>query len=229
VLLVGSAGVFRWLGCEYAERLGRHSPHSRDLPTPSRTAQSNNKAAELRLPANLEGTAVAYPQEVAALADADGEFRTGLSLDEIASVLKVDPQSIAKRESRHEIDPDAFLFMAVTGRLTEQAKARSRRMRETDLQHLQPVSATSEDWVKTAVPFSLNSLRHPDQEQKIVLDAISRSARDLVREPGAKANAVPLLLGHERGELPRFEFAGGYLPLELPSVARGMDANLGPE
>jgi hypothetical protein len=219
VLLVGTAGLFWWVGCEYAQQFrlnpvgkknGYFSPSER-IPGPSPVAQANNKAAELRLPVNLEGTAVAYPEEVAALVSADGKFHTELSLKEMAGVLRVDPRTIAKRGSRTEVDPEAVLFQAVTGRLSERAKVESRRLRATDEQGLGPVMDESDQWVTVEYRFTLNSLRHPSPVQELILDAISRSARGLMREPGAKVNAVPL-------PFPVFNFAGGYLPLEPLSV-----------
>jgi hypothetical protein len=223
VLLVGAAGLFWWLGCEYVHRFGRYSPPSEGMPKASQAVVSNNKAALLQLPVNLEGTAVVYPQVVAALVRAEGEFRTGLSLNEMASVLKVDPQTIAKRGSRNEIDPEAVLFSALTGRLAERAKARSRRMRETEYPDTRPALVEPDEWLTVDVPFSLNVLRHPNQEQKMILDAISRSARGLMREPGAKANAVPLPFLHAGRQLQPSEFAAGYLPLEPLPVDHGAD------
>jgi hypothetical protein len=199
------------------------------MPKPSRALVSNNKAAALLLPVNLEGAAVAYPQEVAALVDANGKFRTELSLDELARVLSIDPQTIADRGSKNEIASEAVLFRALTGRLSERAKARSRRRRETELHGLQPVLAEPDEWVMVYVPFSLNSLRHPNPEETVILDAISRSARDLVREPGAKANAIPVPPVHEGGRFASFEFAGGYLPLEPLPADRRTDENVPPK
>jgi hypothetical protein len=193
------------------------------MPVPSPAAVSDNKAAELRLAANLEGTAIAYPQEVAALVSADGRFRTELSLNEMASVLNVDPRTIEKPGSKNEIDPDAVLFKALTGRLSEPAKARSRLMRQTEYPGLRPALANRDDWLARDVHFSLNDLVHPNQEQKPILDAISRSARGLMREPGARANAVPVPSVHLHGRSPTFEFAPGYLPLESLPADPGSD------
>jgi hypothetical protein len=198
------------------------------MPKPSQVVASNNKAALLHLPVNLEGTAVAYPQEVAGLVGADGEFRTELSLNEMASVLLIDPQTIARRGSKNEIDSDAVLFRVLTGMLSERAKARSRRLRETEYQKTRPALVKRGEWVTVDIPFSLSTLRHPNQEQKVILDAISRSARDLVREPGAKANAVAVPLNHEGGRFAAFEFAGGYLPLEPLPLDRRADENPSP-
>jgi hypothetical protein len=149
----------------------------------------------------------------------------------------IDPQTIAKRGSKNEIDPEAVLFEAVTGRLSERAKAESRRLREIEMREGWPVSAFGHEWVTVDFPFSLTILKHPNQEQQAVLDAISRSARGLKREPGAKTNAVPLLSVPEGGQFRGFKFTGGHLPLEaLPGgragpaeVDRGTDEIPSPE
>jgi hypothetical protein len=229
MLLIGSAAFFWWLGCEYALRSGRYSPPSVGIPKPSQSVVNNNKTARLRLPVNLDGTAVVYPEHVAAMVGIDGQFRTELSLGEMARVLLLDPRTIAKPGSPNEINPDAVLFRAVTGRLTERAKARSRREREIDEQELGHVMATARDWLTIDFPFSLNSLRHPNSEQNVVLDAISRSARGLMRQPGAKVNAVGLPMVDESGKFPRVEFAPGYLPLEPLPADRVVDESPAPE
>jgi hypothetical protein len=221
-LLVGMAGLLWWLSGEYAHRFDQNrieekagfSPPSERIPKLSRAVVNNNEAALLQLPVNLEGTAVAYPEEVDGLVGADGEFRTDLSLSEMASVLRIDPQTIPQRGSKTEIDSKAVLFEAVTGRLSERAKAKSRRMREIERREGRPVSAFGHEWVTVAFPFSVTTLNHPNHEEQVVLDAISRSARGLKREPGAKTNAVPLPSVRQGGRFRGFEFAGGYLPLE---------------
>jgi hypothetical protein len=229
VLLVGSAALFCWLGSEYVHRFGPYSPPSAGIPEASPIAVSNNKAALLRLPVNLEGIAVIYPEQVVALVDADGEFRTELSLGELARVLLLDPRTIARQGSNNEIDPEAALFTAVTGRLSERARARSRRLREAESEGIRLGAVSEDEWVTVDVPFSLNRLRYPNPEQKIILEAISRSARCLVREPGAKVNAVPLPFLDSNHPFRGSQFAAGYLPLEPLPGDLGMDGNPSPE
>jgi hypothetical protein len=221
-LLMVTAGVFWWLGGEYARRFSQnrleerltYSPPSERMRKPSRTAENNNEAARRQLFVNLDGTAVVYPEEVDAFAAADGSFHTELPLNELASRLRIDPKSIAKLRSTNEIDPEAVLFHAVTGRLSDRSKAQSRIMRELELRGIPAASTAGCEWVTVDFPFSLNALKRPDRDQKLVLDAISRSARGLAREPGAKINAVPLPSVSEAGKPEPFAFAGGYLPLE---------------
>ena len=174
----GSAVSMRQrFGQDRIEAISGYSPPSESIRKPSRAAANNNKSAERKLQVNLEGTAVVYPEEVDALAAADGSFRTELSLNEMASALRIDPKSIANPRSKHEIDPEAVLFKAVTGRLTDQAKARSRWMREIELRGGPAASTAGCEWVTVEFPFSLNALKHPNRDQKVVLDAISHSAR----------------------------------------------------
>jgi len=78
---------------------------------------------------NLEGTVVVYEEQLRELAAPDERIRTDLSLKQLADKLKIGAQAIAKKGSATEIDPDAVLFTAVTGRLSERAKARSRSER----------------------------------------------------------------------------------------------------
>jgi hypothetical protein len=222
-LLIVSAALFWWIGCEYARRLGPYSPPSGAMPKPTQGVVNNNTAAALLLPVDLDGTAVIYPEQVAELVGRDGEFRTGLALHEMARVLRVDPRRIARGASKSEIDPDAPLFKAAIGKLTEPAKARSRIMRKMDDQGLQPVAATHDEWITVVFPFTLNNLRHPNQRQKEILEAISRSARGLMRQPGAKLNAVPVPSFREGGNFAAIDFAAGYLPLEPFPDDRGMD------
>ena len=130
-LLVCAAGFFWWVGGELVHELVKNSiedeaarsspPHN--YPEPKLFVVNKNKDAQLRLPPDLDGTAVVYPIEVDRLVGPDGSFCTDLSLSELAGLLNVDPQTIARKGSNHEIDPDAVLFTAVTGRLSEQAKA----------------------------------------------------------------------------------------------------------
>jgi hypothetical protein len=225
MLLIGAGALFWWLGCEYVQRFGRYSPPSQAIPKPSQTVVSNNQAALLGLPVNLDGTAVVYPQQVDGLVASDGEFRTELSLHEMASALSLDPRTIARPGSKDEIDPDATLFTAVTGRLSEPAKARSRRLREIEYADIQPALVNPDEWLTLDAPFSLNVLRHPNQEQRMILEAISRSARGVMRQPGAAVNAVPVPSLRAGGRPKAVEFAGGYLPLEPLPVDRRTQAN----
>jgi hypothetical protein len=217
-LLVCTAALCWWAGHDLmarnpknnaSEKAG-YSPPPENAPPTSQTALNNNKTAELHLPTDLEGTAVLYPPEVDGLVSPAGTFRTNLSLSELARVLKVDARTIAKSGSNVEVDPDAVLFKAVAGRLSENAKAQARRIREKQVSQGMTGWAVGEEWVQRKLSFSLNALIHPSADQKSVLDAISRSAR-LLREPGAKVSAAPLLFDR-KGE--QADFFPGFLPLE---------------
>jgi hypothetical protein len=224
-LLVCVMGFFWWAGDGSPLRIARtlvedkagYSPPLENGPQPSPEVENNTKASALRLPPDLEGTAVVYPREINGLVGADGSFRTNLSLIELASLLKVDPQVIAKNGSNNEIDPNAILFKVVTGRLSERAKDQALREREIQSQIGMPMSAVVDDWLLTELRFTLNALERPTEDEKSILDAISRSALLVVRQPGAKINAVPTSGGEQLSD---FKFSAGYLPLE-PSPDRG--------
>jgi hypothetical protein len=231
-LLVGAVIAFWWGGArirEHTERdrsaqEARKPPRQRQHPQLAQTIVNNNKAAELQLPPNLEGTAVIYPEEVDALVSPDGTFRTKFSVSELAGLLRVAPEQIAKTGSRDEIDPEAVLFNVVTGRLSEGAKTQARQIREIQARMGVVASAVGDEWVQTKIPCSLNALMHPNDDQKPVLEAICRSALCLPRQSGAKWNAVPLLFDREGNHA---TFCGGFLPLEpsRESVTALVDAN----
>jgi hypothetical protein len=218
-LLVGAVIAFWWGGDQIAGhgergRLGHQAanrPRQRMHPQLAKAIDNNNKAAELQLPPDLEGTAVMYPEEVDALVSPDGTFRTSLPLGELARLLKVEPETLAKKTSRDQIDPDAVLFNVVTGRLSERAKTQARRTREIQARIGLVASAVGDEWIQTKIPCSLNVLLHPSLDQKPVLEAICRSALRLPRQPGPKFNAVPFLLNRDGDHA---AFCGGFLPLQ---------------
>ncbi len=223
-LLVCFGVLSWWAGNEFLQRTRTndprekpgYSPPLKSAPPLSPSAKNNNANAALGLAADLEGTAVFYREEVARLVRHDGEFRIDLSLDELATILKVDRQTIAKKGSSVEVDPDAVLFTAVAARQTEKAKAQARRDREIQVRMGMPASAVGDEWQLTKLTFSLNDLIRPDQHQMHVLYAIRRSALHAGKKPGAKFNAEPFLIDRA-DEQPAF--AGGYLPLEAPPSA----------
>jgi hypothetical protein len=219
LLIVSAFAFFWWGGAELMQRIqqnqseelaGRSAPPG-NYPQPSQAVVNNNKTAALQLAPNLEGAAVIYPKEVDALVSADGRFRTDLSLGELARLLRVDPQTIAKRPSTAEIDPEAVLFTVAVGRLSANAKAQARRTREVQARMGIHPSAVGDEWTQTKLSFSLSALLRPNEDQRLVLDAILGSALHLPREPGAKINAVPLMYDRP-DEQPTFD--GGFLPLE---------------
>jgi hypothetical protein len=179
----------------------------------------HNKAVALELEVDLDGMAVAYPEEVDRLVRADGSFRTDLSLEEMASALRISRRTIAKPARAKELDPEAVLFTVVTGRVTEESKAQSRRMRAIEVRERRGKFVGSYEWVTAEVPFSRSALEHPSNDQRAILEAISHSARVVPRQPGGKINAVAVSSAPEGGRPGLFGFAGGFLPLEpLPDA-----------
>ncbi len=174
----------------------------------------NERTAALGLPVNLEGTVVAYPEAVGALVGADGGFRTDLSLSALATLLEVDPRTIARKGATTEIDPDAALFTVVTGRLSEPAKAHSRRLRAIEASQGRAPSGVVHGWLLNEMRFCLNALARPSLEQRPVLGAIRDSARGIPRRPGAKFNAISSAQLRDADQRKAFKFEAGNLPLE---------------
>jgi hypothetical protein len=184
-----------------------------EFPTPSRTADNNNSIMRLGLVADLDGTAIAYEAEADGLMiEGDGRFQAGLSVDQMAAILHVETKLIARRDWPLEIDPDAVLFRAQAGTLTELAKERSRKWRKEQALRGEKPYGVYGDWNVTNLAFTLSRLKRPSPNEQIVLAAISKAARGIMPERGEKIRAV----GVARGELDRDKvaLAGGMLPLE---------------
>jgi len=187
------------------EIASRPQPPLPGFPKPSETVKKNNEIMRLGLVGDLDGMPVPYTAEADGLVSkADGRFLTDLSLEQMARILHVDPASISKPDS-HEIDPGAVLFKVQSGTLTPQAKIRSREGRKT-----QPWYVWSE-WVICDFSFTLQKLRAPNEQERAVLTAISRAARQIPPEPGDKFRAI----GVNRGEFDHGTIiTPGMLPLE---------------
>jgi hypothetical protein len=216
-----AAGAVWAIGFETGKRIevrdfepaypGQHPPPG--YPKATRTADNNNMLMRLGLVANLDGTAVAYSIEADRLVS-DGQFRTDLRLAQLAALLKVSPDSIANPRSPNEIDPDAELFRAQAGTLTQRSKDVSRNRREQQLREGKIPDAVVPEWVVTNYSFTLNRLKHPSDEEMTVLSAITRAASEIRPLPGDRIRAVGVI----RSDLAlgRIALAGGLLPVEVP-------------
>jgi hypothetical protein len=221
--LAAAAGLLWWVGRTIPHRNGGAaaglavsvSTPAAGIPKPSRAVVINNETAKLKLAPDLEGIALVFPEDVAGLVASDGSFRTDLSLEKLSTILRIEPQSISKKDAA-EVDPEAILFTAIAGRLSERAKALSRRLRETETRSGRPASAAGYEWVTAVIPFNLSALKRPNHEQKKMLDAISRSALGTPRQPGEMINAIPLPLSRAQMQANNVDFVAGYLPLEAP-------------
>jgi hypothetical protein len=160
--------------------------------------------------ANLDGTAVAYTAEADGLIGADGRFRTDLSPDKTADILHLDPAAITRKGSPREIDPGAVLFRAQAGTLTDRVKAMSRQVRRRQAAEGRIPDAAYGEWDVRDFAFTLDGLRHPDEEEKTVLAAIVRSKLLVSPRPGDAIRATPV----DRGELEsgRVALRPGMLP-----------------
>jgi hypothetical protein len=183
-----------------------------EFPPESRTAANNNMIARLGWVPNLDGMAIAYPIQADHLVQG-GRFRTDLSLDQTAKALAISPSSIANPRSPDEIDPDAELFRAQSGVLTEKCKDSARRFQRQLLAGTLPDTIVDE-WVTAEFSFTLNRLKQPSDEEKAVLSAIARAASEVTPTPDDKVRAV----GGSRDALQsgRVAVTAGMLPRSLP-------------
>jgi hypothetical protein len=198
---------------EIASQVQRALP---EFPPATPTVDINNRNARLGLVPAPKGTAVAYA-DVAGQLVSGGKFQTDLPLYELAKRLKLSPDSIEKPRAPGEVDPDAELFRAQAGTLTKNGKELSRKMRKRQLLEGKPLHFVFTEWVVTNYSFTLNRLKHPNIEEKIILSAIARAAAGTIPLPGDTIRAV----GVSRGELEtdRIALAAGYLPLQTQQQA----------
>src|SRR5262249_12890555 len=150
----------------------------------------NNAIARVGFIADLDGTAIAYTAEADRLF-VDGRFQLDLPLADLAKRLGKSPESIADPRSRSEVDRDAVLFRAQAGTLTENTKARLRQSRKPASRESQPLGLVHGDWVARSFAFTLNRLKHPSDDEKVILAAIGRSAAEIMPKPGDGIRAVP--------------------------------------
>jgi hypothetical protein len=221
VVAVASAGAAWATGRETARRIenqdietaAQRQPPSPGFPRQAPNVDLNNALMRMGLVANLDGTAIAYIGEADGLV-IDGQFRTDLTLVELAHILRVDLASIASRMAPDEVDPDAELFRAQIGTLTEESKERSRKIRREQARAGKTPDAVFADFENTNLSFTFNRLRNPNAQEKIVLTAIARAAVGIMPKPGDLIRAV----GASRSELApgRIALAAGMLPVEAP-------------
>ncbi len=158
---------------------------------------------------DIDGIAVPYTAEADRLVLPDGEFKTDLTIEEAATILRMDPSEIAKTDG--SLDPDATLFLANSGILTPEAKRWSRAMRAAQATKGEKPWQIYFEFTVTEYRFMLNKLKNPSQQERVILAAISRAARLILPKPGEGILAV----GVNRGEFEhRSVITGGMLPLE---------------
>jgi hypothetical protein len=162
---------------------------------------------------DLDGAVIAYVIEADRLVDGD-RFRIDLSLEETARALRINPTLIADPRCSGEVDPDAELFRAQLGVLTERSRELSRKYRRRQVLEGSPPDGVRDEWVITTYSFTLNRLRHPSAKAAEVLSAIVRAARGIMPRPGDKFRAV----GCTRGALDDGHVAVtiGMLPPSVP-------------
>jgi hypothetical protein len=216
IVLVGMASG---IGVVFSHHLANNEGSSRPqppapgYPAPTQTEKNNNLASRMGFVRDLDGMVIAYTKEANRLVS-DGRFRIDLPLKPFAEILGVSPDLIAHTGAKDSVDPDAELFKAQAGVLGASGKKRSQELRARQMREGKTPDAALGEMVITNFSFTLNRLKQPNDEEKIVLSAIIRAAVEAMPMPGDKIRAVPL----DRGELERDLVAvkPGMLPLELP-------------
>jgi hypothetical protein len=199
-----------------------HHPPLPGVPSENQTVADYKTIARMGWVPNLDGTVIAYVIEGDCLLQ-DGRFRTDLSLEEMAEALSIEAASIANPRSPNEIDPDAELFRAQSGVLTDKSKESARAHRRQLLAGDTP-DGLVEEWIVTEFLFTLNRLKHPSNEEKVVLAAIARAAVGTKPVPGDKVRAV----GVSKGLLDagRIALSLWMLPPALPTIDPGRAVEL---
>jgi hypothetical protein len=189
------------------------------FPPESHNAANNNMIARLGWVPDLDGTVVAYVGEADRLVEG-GRFRTDISLDQMAAALMIIASSIANSRSPDEIDPDAELFRAHSGALTNESKESARALRRWRLTGKIP-NRFVQEWVIKEFSFTLNRLKHPSDEENSVLSAIVRAASGIMPARGDKVRAEGMSRGaFENGPV---KLSIGMLPSEKPMTGAGWD------
>jgi len=155
----------------------------------------------------------------------DGSFRTNITLAELAAVLRIDPGTIAKKDASNEIDPAAVLFKVAVGTLSERSKALLRKERTTMDREPRPPDLLVDEFIREDISFTLNSLKVPDDDRKIILVAISQAARQVRHQPGEKVRAI--VTSRDAIESDNVDFAVGYLPLEANPTTTAVSSDEG--
>ncbi len=167
VWLVGRDAARR-IETDDIEISSRRQPPLPDFPTASRTADNNNRIVRIGLVADPDGTAIAYNGDADGLFS-DGKFRTGLSLEQAAKVLRVSPDTLSNPMSPGEIDPNVELFKVQVGTLTPSARQLTRKIRKQQVLQGKKPDAIVADWVITKFSFTLNRLKQPTMRRRSFL------------------------------------------------------------
>ena len=221
-IVAAAAAVGAWaIGREASRQIeirdiamaSRHQPPAEGFPQESLTADHNNLIMRMGLVGDLDGKAIAYD----AIADRlllNGQFRIDLPLDDMSELLHISRDLLANPKSPNDVDPDAELFRAQAGTLTEGAKDLSRKLRARQVLEGKKPDAVVAQWSITNFSFTLRRLEHPNDEEKSVLSAIILAAAETMPRPGDKIRAVVVSAEAIAGD--RIALWPGMLPVQRP-------------
>jgi hypothetical protein len=189
-----------------------YSPALETFPPASPGDINNNAIARMGLLPNLDGVAVLYPDVLKNLIS-DGRFRTDLPLPDITKILHHGKIS----DNDNAIDRDAPIFSVIIGTLSEESKAYTREFWRTQQRNGLPPNGGVGQFTRKRIVFTLNDLKQPDDERKLIIDAILRAERRAPLVIGYPARAI----GVTQGEI-ESDSAGlwaGNLPPVPPAIA----------
>jgi hypothetical protein len=193
----------------------RREPPPSGFPLATETAMNNNAIMTMGLVGDLDGTAIAYASAANRLV-VHGRLRLDLPPGQLAGLLRVPRESISDPRTPGQIDLNAELFRAQAGMLTQNGKAISRVLRARQVRSGERPSAVFARWVVRRYSFTLNRLKYPNEDEKVVMSAIVLSAGEMMPKPGDGVRAVAV----DGSELEdgRVALTGGMLPLEREDV-----------
>jgi hypothetical protein len=184
-----------------------YAPPDKNFPQTDVTEKYNADAAKLLAP-NLYARAIVVAEEAFKLI-VDGRFQIDQSATKLKKALNLPDGQVISLPSG-ELDPNAPLFPAEIAVLTPRGIRESLEMRKHQLTTPDIPWAVYCEWERRDFVFTVNRILHPSDEEKVILDAMIRTAT-LANEPGDSVRAT----GINRTQFDdRPVITGGMLPLE---------------
>ena len=209
IIIVVAIGLFLPRQFPGNDKAADHAAPLWDFPT-SKIAEIHNQPP--RTGPDLDGIAVVFAEEAESLILAEGRFRTDLTAEQFSKTLNIELHAILLPDGK--INPDAVLFRAQAATLTPTGKALSLEMRK---RQSDPIPwAVYAEWNRQDFAFSLNKLRDPSDEERMILMAISRvppfgrpRAGDGIKATGINRGQFEIQPNITAGMLPYAALPGG--------------------
>jgi hypothetical protein len=164
IAVVVAIGLFLSLDFQRNENGANYHPPLPQLPK-NKIAEIYNEPPGTGL--DLGGIAVVFEESARILILGENQFRTEMSAEEFSRSLKIELKTILLADGK--INPDAVLFRAQAATLTANAKTKRLETQNGSLP-----SFRDAEWDRRDFAFTLNKLRNPTDEERVILMAISR-------------------------------------------------------